>query len=422
MGILGSSEYVECSASDLIGQYVGQTGPKTQGKLTEALGRVLFVDEAYRFSDGPFGREAVNELVDCLTKPKFIGKIVVILAGYTYQIDELLQINPGLSSRFPEEVVFENMDPEKCLELLDREIKKQEIEIVPPMDSISPAERQHMLVIFAQLSKLQSWGNGREVKNIAKSICSDAFAGNTSSGLKVSVMDIIRQLEKTFRSQMSRNQVGKDSAGPNNLLQPDALPTLTQGPTKAPVNATSISRANIAESTVPDEEGPHGEPSTGKLANSSPRRDPGVSDEVWQQLQSNIAEESAIRQAEEMFLAAKEHEFRALRDAENARLEEVQRLEEQRRLADEKRRKEIEQQLREEKRRIEAALKAKREAEEKLRKMREEAEKKKQEDLAVQKKIRDMGICPAGYRWIKQRGGYRCGGGTHFISNSQLGI
>jgi hypothetical protein len=97
MGILGSNEYVECSASDLIGQYVGQTGPKTEGKLTEALGRVLFIDEAYRFCDGHFGTEAINELVECLTKPKFMEKIVVILAGYTHQIDDLLRVNPGRS-------------------------------------------------------------------------------------------------------------------------------------------------------------------------------------------------------------------------------------------------------------------------------------------------------------------------------------
>ncbi len=106
MGILGSSDYVECSASDLIGQYVGQTGPKTQAKLTEGLGRVLFIDEAYRFCDGHFGKEAINEPSIVWTKPKYMEKIVVILAGYTHQIDELLRINPGLSSRFHEEVVF----------------------------------------------------------------------------------------------------------------------------------------------------------------------------------------------------------------------------------------------------------------------------------------------------------------------------
>ncbi|RYP13854.1 hypothetical protein DL767_010543 [Monosporascus sp. MG133] len=422
MGILGSSDYVECSASDLIGQYIGHTGPKTQGKLTEALGRVLFVDEAYRFCDSQFGREAVNELVDCLTKPKFMGKIVVILAGYTHQIDELLRINPGLSSRFPEEVVFENMDPAKCLELLDREIKKQQIDITPPMNCIPPAERQQMLDIFADLSKFKSWGNGRDVKNIAKDICSDAFAGDTS-GLTVSVADILQHLNKIFESQKARNETKKDSLSPDNLFKSDALPPLMQGPPKAPTNATSIvSKTKTAESTPPDEDVVRDKPNLKGFAGSSPQRDPGVSDEIWQQLQRNIVEEMALKQAEEMFIAAQQREYEAQRGAEEARLEEAQRLEEEKRIANETRRKEIEEELREEKRRIEAALKAKREAEEKLRKAQEEAEKKRRQELAVQKKIREMGICPQGYRWIKEGGGYRCAGGFHYLNNSELGI
>lgn len=65
---------------------------------------MLFVDEAYRFCDDGFGKEAVNQLMDSMTKPNFLDKVVVILAGYTDDMDRLLQMNPGLFSRFPEEV------------------------------------------------------------------------------------------------------------------------------------------------------------------------------------------------------------------------------------------------------------------------------------------------------------------------------
>ncbi|RYC61801.1 hypothetical protein CHU98_g4418 [Xylaria longipes] len=392
MGILGSRDYVECSASDLIGQYVGQTGPKTQAKLTEGLGRVLFIDEAYRFCDGQFGKEAVNELVDCLTKPQYMGKVVVILAGYTHQIDELLRINPGLSSRFHEEVVFENLDPEKCLELLNREIKKQEIEITPAINCVSSDERQQMFDVFAELSKFQSWGNGRDVKNIAKDICSDAFAGNTSSGLTVSVADILRHLNEMFKSQKARNDIGNDSASLGDLFKSNSLPIRTQSPPRAPTNATSIiSKANVAEPIPPKEDESHSEANSRGFADSLSQRDPGVTDEVWQQLQRNIAEEKALEEARNAFIAAQEREYEAHRAAEEARLKELQRLEEEKRKADEKRREEIEEQLRKEKQRMEAALKAKRDAEEKLRKMQAEAEKKRRQEAAVQKKIRDMG-------------------------------
>lgn len=118
MGLLSTKEYVDCSASDLVAQYVGQTGPKTVSVLRRGLGKVLFIDEAYRLSEGQFAKEAIDELVDSLTKPQFFGKMVVILAGYTENMHSLLGVNPGLSSRFPEEIIFQNMSAEECLALL----------------------------------------------------------------------------------------------------------------------------------------------------------------------------------------------------------------------------------------------------------------------------------------------------------------
>lgn len=424
MGILGSSEYVECSASDLIGQYLGQTGPKTQKKMTEGLGRVLFVDEAYRFCDNhQFGKEAVNEIVDCLTKQKYMGKIVVILAGYTHQIDELLQINPGLSSRFPEEIVFENMDPERCIELLEVELKKNEIEVAPPLTSGSLlVERQQMIDIFTKLSRLQSWGNGRDVKNIAKNICSDAFANNLSNELKVSCADILRHLDNMLKSQKARNENSEDSLPPKDLELPSTGPPLVQSLPEAPIPTSSIaSKIEMAEMVPTIENELPAQQSSEDVADST-QRDQDVSDEVWRQLQQEIVEQKAVKQAEDLLISVLQRDSEVQKELETARLKEIQQLEEEKRLADENRRKLIEEQLRQEQKRMEVILGAKREAEEKFRKAQEEAEMKRQQDLAVQKKIRSMGICPAGFRWHKQSNGYRCAGGSHYLSNSELGI
>ena len=86
MGFLSSTEVVECSASDFVGQYIGQTGPKMKGVLEKALRKVLFVDEVYRLSEGRFTKEAMDELVGILTQEKFRGKLVVVLAGYDQEI------------------------------------------------------------------------------------------------------------------------------------------------------------------------------------------------------------------------------------------------------------------------------------------------------------------------------------------------
>jgi len=125
MGFLSSAKVEECFATELIGEYVGQTGPKTQKLVEKGLGKVLFIDEAYRLSDGMFAKEAMDELVDCLTKPKFAGKLVIILAGYDEHINRLMNMNPGLRSRFPETITFENLTPDACIALLKQELQRK---------------------------------------------------------------------------------------------------------------------------------------------------------------------------------------------------------------------------------------------------------------------------------------------------------
>src|SRR3954465_15657636 len=125
MGFLSTAEVVECSATDLVGQYVGQTGPKTQKLLEKALGKVLFIDEAYRLTEGVFAKEAMDEIVDCITKPKFAQKLIIILAGYDADINRLMSINPGLTSRFPEALQFNGLNPDDCTRLLTKLLRGQ---------------------------------------------------------------------------------------------------------------------------------------------------------------------------------------------------------------------------------------------------------------------------------------------------------
>lgn len=162
LGFLADVEVVECSASDLIGSYVGHTGPKTRAVLEKALGKVLFVDEAYRLGEGSFATEAINELTDQLTKPMFTDKLIVILAGYDKGINRLITVNPGLSSRFPEEIIFKNMSPQQCLEVLERTITQQKIQ-TPPLTDPRSQLHDKMVGLLKNLSALPSWGNARDI-------------------------------------------------------------------------------------------------------------------------------------------------------------------------------------------------------------------------------------------------------------------
>jgi ATPase family associated with various cellular activities (AAA) len=174
MGFLSSSEVIECSASDLVGQYVGHTGPKAKKLFEKALGRVLFIDEAYRLGEGHFAQEAVDEMVGMLTQEKFKSKIVVILAGYDQEMNKLMAVNTGLSSRFPEEIVLKNFPPEKCLEVLNKELRKMNV-LVAELEDQSCVEYQTMVDIVQSLSTLPSWGNARDMITLSKQMASQAI-------------------------------------------------------------------------------------------------------------------------------------------------------------------------------------------------------------------------------------------------------
>ncbi|KAK0726799.1 P-loop containing nucleoside triphosphate hydrolase protein, partial [Lasiosphaeria miniovina] len=163
MGFLATKDVVNCSATDLIGEFVGHTGPKTQRVFQKALGKVLFVDEAYHLSDNRFGQEAVAEMMNLLTQDKYRNKIIVILAGYDKDINRLLSVNPGFGSRFSEVLKFDHLPPEQCSRLLVRCLQEQKLDTSTLTDT-------KLLGLFQDLTILLGWGNARDVKTIARSV------------------------------------------------------------------------------------------------------------------------------------------------------------------------------------------------------------------------------------------------------------
>lgn len=174
MGFLSTPDVIECSASDLIGQYVGQTSPKTKAQLENALGKVLFVDEAYRLADGQYAAEAVHEFIYLLGTPRYSGKMIVILAGYSVDMSRLMAVRPSLSSLFPDEIVFEKLKPAECLSLLDRELEKRRISASFLKNPSSPGYR-HLAKLFRILSVFPTWSNARDIKTLAAQMSSVVF-------------------------------------------------------------------------------------------------------------------------------------------------------------------------------------------------------------------------------------------------------
>ncbi|EKN65497.1 stage V sporulation protein K [Neobacillus bataviensis LMG 21833] len=118
-GMLKRGHLIVASRADFVAGYVGQTAAKTRKKIKEALGGVLFIDEAYSLlsqTAGDFGKEVIDTLVDEMTKQN--ENLVVVLAGYPNEMDQLLESNPGLRSRFKKFFLFPDYSTPELLDIM----------------------------------------------------------------------------------------------------------------------------------------------------------------------------------------------------------------------------------------------------------------------------------------------------------------
>lgn len=163
VGFLESGHLVEVDRSQLVAEYVGQTAIKTMGKIEEALGGVLFVDEAYALTrsqgGNDFGVEAVDTIVKAMEDLR--GKFIVILAGYPDEMQQFLGSNPGLHSRFKNQIRFPDYSLGEMLQIGDALLGKKQFRMNAAAKTVF--ER----VLSGQMRRHpDTHGNGRLVRNI----------------------------------------------------------------------------------------------------------------------------------------------------------------------------------------------------------------------------------------------------------------
>lgn len=420
MGLLGSSKVHECSASDLIGQYVGHTGPLVKEKFEAALGQILFVDEAYRMTQGPFAKEATDEIVGLLTDERFRGKLIVILAGYDQDMNDLLASNRGLSSRFTEELHFSGLQPRDCLQVLQAALRKKRISL-PAAAQADSATGQTLQDLFSQMMLLDSWGNARDVLTLAQRLISKAYTmpqDGSKSGKDYEIVlthDIVSETAASMLLERQQREQGTQ-INPQALfnMAPTAPPDLLP-PNKANVS-TEERKVSKASTVLPTD---HQEPT--EPADVGEPRDPMVPDEVWASLQ--VSKKEAADQERQWLndQAAFEREIQSAAAEQQDRRGQQEESQKQESITSDQQEIERLKWERERARLAELEAMQRREAlEQEFRKAREEEAARRKEESIAKTKLRAMGLCPAGFRWFKQGSGWRCGGGSHFVTNEQL--
>eukprot|EP00923_Selenidium_pygospionis_P041082 GHVN01071129.1.p1 GENE.GHVN01071129.1~~GHVN01071129.1.p1 ORF type:complete len:638 (+),score=127.86 GHVN01071129.1:193-1914(+) len=479
LGVKPSSKIVETSGLSLTGEYVGHTKKAVDKQLKEAKGGVLFIDEAYTLGEGQFGKEACDSLVAAMTSQEF-GDVTVVIAGYTDQIDEMLDRNSGLKSRFTQMIEFPSWKKEDCVSFYEHLARKEAFELEKGVELLISAGCSSLL-------SLNGWGNGRDVTQLwkaSKALRAERVFGTADGGKVITKMDakgavheMLKRREVSEGAEKENTHQSVPNAQPEKFkssydksVNENKIPTQyhflkeqgveahatlntagqdeasKMGPMQVQVmqEALMIQEEAVQEEAVQEEavqeEAVQGEEMEEAFVAKSEfesqvtsgdsnddddgddeegdTRDEGVPDEVWESLL--LAKKMERQRIDDARQAGLEHErflqWQKMKE-EEARLKHEEELkllrlitiaEKQERL----RRKAIED---EQKRKDAADLERRRREQENQRLIEEQ-----KRNAEVQRRLQEISPCPMGYSWFHCGGGWRCEGGSHFVSDEEL--
>lgn len=433
MGYISTPDIIECSATDLIGQYLGQTRHRTREKLTDALSRFLVINDVHHLLDGLYETQSLDELAQFLSQPVNRRSIIVVLSGDEKSMNELMK-RPNMSTIFRETIVFGNLSSDDCITLLGQELGcngfSDEARFARNPDS---SEYGKIRTLFCQMQSMVRWNNAHDVKHLASQAMVrflelDNLDGDKNKDLPTSIItdcmeEFITQRgevktrlgsqesskEKNSREERYR---GSDSyTGPwrresrspspprataSTRYQPMAEPLINKG--KQPVIKTSTSEnwepaASFASQNprirLEAKRSCHthrDEREKGMEKETRVKREQGVSDSIWSRVQKLIEDEKTEQDT------LKELDEK-LREAGEALVRET---------GDER--------------------KTLQKSYDQAHALYTDYNLRLQHKQKIKRALKKMGTCEVGFAWRRdgESGGYRCEGGSHFVTDEEI--
>ena len=189
LGILSTGQVIETDRAGLVGGYVGQTALKVHDKVAEALGGVLFIDEAYTLSNEKGGNDYGQEAIDTLLKLMEDNRdnLILIVAGYTDLMESFLDSNPGLRSRFNKHIHFQDYKPDELMKIFLSMCSKSGL-------TTTSGANQLMQAFFQKLYSTRNvdFANGRTVRNIYEKLLTIQADRLSMSTSKISDEELMR--------------------------------------------------------------------------------------------------------------------------------------------------------------------------------------------------------------------------------------
>ncbi|KAL1518601.1 hypothetical protein AB1Y20_002889 [Prymnesium parvum] len=414
LGLLGTDQIKCVSGLDLQGAYVGQTAPKVTEAMEEAQGGVLFIDEAYTLGAGPFGQEAVDQLVQLMTEPQHKQKTAVILAGYPAEMDSMMATcNPGLRSRVCGRIEFPDWDADDCVNFLTKRCEG--------LDMTLRADAARLLQTeLREIRSRPGWANVRDAEHVY-----DLFykaramrcRGTAEAERSILLEDASAAMEELRKLRPAGEPIARGRSAHQQMFAAH-LPLVASQVALLPPRASEAMEVEEMEECTEAVEETHQE-----------QVQPNDNDD-----NSEIFAALMLACREAGYDADHEHRLELIEVLTNVMgghdfpqplLQQV--CEKTATSADVASRV-----LKPQVPRVLAAMRSCCEEEERwreeVRRLKEEeraeelrlAQERHERELRTKERVRRMCRCPAGFDWHRVAGGWRCNGGSHLVTDAQL--